>query len=168
MHVVGAGEKSGASICSCDACMALECTVVDLVPRSAQTRRQKSTALREPPSRCPVHSCNRSVQALALYCTLLRLEDLMSCPVAQFSISLFLSWTWTDHQPAANCDLARTRAPYFQKNMGAGTPIAMPMKASRLLPQPYSRCSYSCGAKRGKAKPAMLLMNVTAAIALAA
>jgi hypothetical protein len=42
------------------------------------------------------------------------------------------------------------------------------MNANSELPHPYPSSPYSCGAKSGKAKPAILLRNVMLATALAA
>ena len=62
----------------------------------------------------------------------------------------------------------RNLAPYFQKKIGDGTPMAIATKASTELPQPYPRLSYRVGAKSGKANPAKLRRKVIAATALAA
>lgn len=70
--------------------------------------------------------------------------------------------------PAAYGLLVRNFEPYFQSTGVEKAPIARDTMASRLFPNPYPRPSYIAGAKRGNAKPVMLLATFIVEMAEAA
>ncbi len=71
-------------------------------------------------------------------------------------------------QPAQYVLLALRTWPYFQSKMGAGIPMAMEMRASRLFAHPQSSLAYIAGPKRGKLKPARVRTKAAAPLADAA
>ena len=70
--------------------------------------------------------------------------------------------------PAAYWLFALSEGPYFQSKKGAGIPIPIAMKPSKLLPHPNSSASYIYGAKSGNANPHSERRKTAAASAEAA
>jgi hypothetical protein len=60
------------------------------------------------------------------------------------------------------------QSPHFQRQTGAKIPRTRDTKPSNEFPQPIPNESYIFGANSGKLKPAMVLKNAAAPVALAA